>query len=110
MDVEECQKCKGSGEIAIDARTCRYVASRPAPVDREAVAQAVTSELEKMHKDGVPMCMREGEARALILLDYGQEEDLCWLCVQQEGKHKGELWTWHNSEVRMPPNRTMLRS
>lgn len=50
-----------------------------------------------------------GEARALILIDYGQEEDLCWLCVQQEGKHKGELWTWHNSEVRMLPNRTTLR-
>lgn len=50
-----------------------------------------------------------GEARALILLDYGQEEDICWLCVQQEGEHKGELWTWHNSEVRMLPNRTVLR-
>lgn len=27
----------------------------------ERVAQAVTTELEKMYKDGVPMCMREGE-------------------------------------------------
>lgn len=33
MDVEECPKCKGSGEIAIDARTCRYVATGPVPDD-----------------------------------------------------------------------------
>ena len=48
-------------KIEIDLR---LAASRPATqvVDREAVAQAVTSELEKMHEDGVPMCMREGEA------------------------------------------------
>ena len=28
---------------------------------RERVAQAVTAELERMYKDGAPMCMREGE-------------------------------------------------
>ena len=27
----------------------------------EGVARIVTSEMEQMHKDGVPMCMREGE-------------------------------------------------
>ncbi len=35
--------------------------SDPAPPDREAIARAVSAELEQMHKDGVPMCMREGE-------------------------------------------------
>ena len=37
MDVEECPKCKGSGEIAIDARTCRYVAPGPVPDDAKGV-------------------------------------------------------------------------
>ena len=50
-----------------------------------------------------------GEARALFLIDYGPEDDLYWVCVQQEGEHKGQIWTWHNSEVRMMDNRSMLR-
>lgn len=51
-----------------------------------------------------------GEGLALFLTDYGPESDHLWTCVQQEGERAGELWTWHNSEVRMLPNRSMLRS
>ena len=50
-----------------------------------------------------------GEALALFLTDYGPESDHLWTCVQQEGEHEGELWTWHNSEVKVLPNRSMLR-
>ena len=50
-----------------------------------------------------------GEARAIILLDYGPEDDLLWVCIQQEGEHLGELWTWHNSKVRVLDNPTYLR-
>ena len=50
-----------------------------------------------------------GEARALFLIDYGPEDDLLWLCVQQEEPHVGEFRTWHNSQVRMLANETFLR-
>jgi len=39
-DVEECKKCNGSGEIAIDARTCRYVAPGPVPDDAKGVVSS----------------------------------------------------------------------
>ena len=39
-DVEECPRCKGSGEIAIDARTCRYVAPGPVPDDAKGVVSS----------------------------------------------------------------------
>jgi len=39
-DVEECRKCNGSGEIAIDARTCRYVAPGPVPDDAKGVVSS----------------------------------------------------------------------
>lgn len=50
-----------------------------------------------------------GEALALFLTDYGPESDHLWTCVQQEDPHAGELWTWHNAEVRVLANRSMLR-
>ena len=40
MDVEECPRCKGSGEIAIDAKTCRYVAPGPVPDDAKGVVSS----------------------------------------------------------------------
>ena len=51
-----------------------------------------------------------GEGLALFLTDYGPESDHLWTCVQQEGEHVGELWSWHNSEVRVLANRSMLRA
>lgn len=51
----------------------------------------------------------KGEALAILLTDYGPESDHLWTCIQQEGEHQGELWTWHNSEVRVLPNSSMLR-
>lgn len=51
----------------------------------------------------------KGEARALILIDYGPEDDLQWICVMQEPPHTGEIWTVHNSEIRALANRSMLR-
>ena len=58
-----------------------------------------------------PLWMKtpKGEALAILLTDYGPESDHLWTCIQQEGEHQGELWTWHNSEVRVLPNSSMLR-
>ena len=50
-----------------------------------------------------------GEGLAIILRDYGPESDDLWTCIQQDGPHRGELRTWHNSEVRVKDNRSMLR-
>lgn len=50
-----------------------------------------------------------GEARAIGLLDYGQEEDLVWVCVQNEDPTKGQCRSWHNSEVLFCDNHTFLR-
>jgi hypothetical protein len=49
-----------------------------------------------------------GEGLAIFLTDYGPESDHLFTCIQQEGEHTGELWTWHNSEVRVLANRSML--
>ena len=40
MDVEECPRCKGCGEIAIDAKTCRYVAPGPVPDEANGVVSS----------------------------------------------------------------------
>jgi hypothetical protein len=49
----------------------------------------------------------KGEARCIAVIDYGQEEDLCWVCIQQD---TNECWTWHNSEILFLDNSTFLRS
>lgn len=50
-----------------------------------------------------------GEARAIAVIDYGQEDDLCWVCIQQDDPYRGQCWTWHNSEIRFQNNSTFLR-
>ena len=51
-----------------------------------------------------------GEGLAILLTDYGAESDHLWTCIQQEGEYTGQLWTWHNSEVKVLANRSMLRT
>lgn len=36
-DIDECPRCNGSGEIAMSARTLRYVAPGPVPDDARGV-------------------------------------------------------------------------
>jgi len=55
------------------------------------------------------MATPHGEARCIMVIDYGQEDDLYWICIQQDKDYKGQIWTWHNSEVRVMNNRSMLR-
>lgn len=55
------------------------------------------------------MSTPKGEARAIMMIDYGPEDDLYWVCIQQEDPHTGQIWVWHNSEIRVLANRTMLR-
>jgi hypothetical protein len=51
-----------------------------------------------------------GEGLAFLVTDYGPESDHLWTCIQQEEPHTGEIWSWHNSEIRVMANRSMLRA
>lgn len=51
----------------------------------------------------------KGEARCIAVIDYGQEDDLVWVCIQQDEEFKGQCWTWHNSEIRFLDNSSFLR-
>jgi hypothetical protein len=50
-----------------------------------------------------------GKARCWAIIDYGQEEDLVFVCIQQDGEHLGEIWSWPNQKVRADSNVTMGR-
>lgn len=43
----------------------------------------------------------KGEALAHFLIDYGIENDLYWVCAQQD---TGECWTWCNREIKFTKN------
>ena len=40
FDVIECSRCAGSGEIAVDTRSFRYVAPGPVPDDAKGVVSS----------------------------------------------------------------------
>jgi len=55
----------------------------------------------------IPLTTPKGTAWAHLVIDYGQEHDLLWVCFQDD---TGECWTWNNREVRIQKNITMGRS
>lgn len=54
----------------------------------------------------LPLLTPKGPALAVVLLDYGAEHHLMWVCIQDE---TGEIWTWPNTKVRGTANPTMGR-
>lgn len=54
----------------------------------------------------IPMTTPKGESLAHFLIDYGIEEDLMWVCFQND---TGECWTWRNSKIRASKNITIGR-
>jgi hypothetical protein len=54
----------------------------------------------------LPMDTPKGHALAHVLIDYGAECDLIWVCFQDGS---GEIWAWSNREVRAQENASMLR-
>lgn len=54
----------------------------------------------------LPLVTPKGKAWAHVLIDYGQEHDLLWVCFQDD---TNECWTWNNREVRIQENITMNR-
>jgi hypothetical protein len=54
----------------------------------------------------IPMQTPKGKALAQILIDYGAEHDLVWVCFGE----KGECWSWRNQDVRADSNLTFGRT
>ena len=54
----------------------------------------------------LPLMTPKGKAWAHLVIDYGPEADLMWVCFLDEG---GECWTWSNPFVRIQPNATLGR-
>jgi hypothetical protein len=46
----------------------------------------------------------KGDAWAVLVIDYGLEHHLLWVCFQDD---TGECWTWANPDVRAPANITI---
>jgi hypothetical protein len=54
----------------------------------------------------IPVDTPKGSALAHVLVDYGIEHNLNWVCFQDE---TGECWTWSNSDIRAQKNITYGR-
>lgn len=54
----------------------------------------------------IPVITPKGSALAQVLIDYGPEHDLIWVCFQDD---TGECWSWENSKIRAHENITMGR-
>jgi hypothetical protein len=53
----------------------------------------------------IPVMTPHGKALAQLVIDYGAEHDLLWVCFQDNG----ECWTWGNTKIRAQTNVTMNR-
>jgi hypothetical protein len=54
----------------------------------------------------IPVVTPKGKALAHILIDYGPEHDLIWVCFEQDGS----CWAWRNQELRTENNITFGRN
>lgn len=52
----------------------------------------------------LPVQTPKGKAWAHVLIDYGPEADLLWVCFQDE---TGECWTWANKDIRLQENMSL---
>ena len=54
----------------------------------------------------LPLNTPKGPALAHMVVDYGPEHSLIWVCFQDD---TGECWSWANPEIRAQKNITMGR-
>ena len=52
----------------------------------------------------IPLITPKGAGRAVVLIDYGIEEHLLWVCFIDD---TGECWTFQNRDIKAQPNLTM---
>ena len=55
----------------------------------------------------IPVETPRGKAMAQVIIDYGVEHDLVWLCFQND---TGEAWCWNNKFIRAQNNITFSRN
>lgn len=55
----------------------------------------------------IPVMTPKGKALAHFLIDGGIENDLQWVCFQDD---TGECWTWENASIRARVNLTAGRN
>ena len=55
----------------------------------------------------IPIETPKGRGLAHVLIDYGVEFDLMWVCFIDK---TGECWTFSNRQIRAQPNVTMGRN
>lgn len=55
----------------------------------------------------LPLTTPKGSALAHLVIDYGPEHDLMWVCFQDD---TGECWSWANPEIRAQKNISMGRT
>lgn len=53
----------------------------------------------------IPLNTPKGKGVAHVLIDYGPENDLIWVVLQDNG----ECWSWRNKDIRAQNNITMGR-
>lgn len=54
----------------------------------------------------LPLITPKGKALAHMVIDYGPEHHLVWVCFQDDG----EIWSWKNPDVRAEENVTFSRT
>lgn len=54
----------------------------------------------------LPVVTPKGKAWAHIVIDYGPEADLIWVCFLDDN---GQCWSYRNSEIRIQKNETIGR-
>lgn len=55
----------------------------------------------------LPLITPKGKALAHIIIDYGIEHDLLWVCFQEDSS---ECWTWSNKDIKIQKNITIGRN
>ena len=55
----------------------------------------------------IPVITPKGEGYAHLLIDYGPEYNLLWVCFLDDS---GECWTYDNTQIRAQKNVTMGRT
>ena len=53
----------------------------------------------------LPVVTPKGKALAHVLIDYGLDHDVVWLCFEADG----ECWCWRNQDIRAEKNITFGR-
>lgn len=53
----------------------------------------------------IPVKTPKGDAFAQVLIDYGPEYDLIWVCFEADGT----CWSWRNQDIRSQANLTFGR-